>query len=150
MFGQELAKRVQRPICIFEGKMDAPLYCESLRRTLLPFLQSQFPEPNSHCFIQDNDPKHYSRTAQKFYDQVGINWWRTPPESPDINPIENLWHELKEHVRREIKPRTKQELLDGISTFWTTVDAHKCSKYIGHLRKVIPKVIEMGGEATGY
>ena len=145
-----ISKKGPTPICIFEGKMDAPLYCEILRKTFLPFLQNKFPEPNSHRFMQDNDPKHCSRHAQKFYDEVGINWWRTPPESPDINPIENLWHELKEYLRREIKPRTKQELIDGIATFWTTVDAHKCSKYIGHLRKVIPKVIEMGGDATGY
>ena len=25
----------------------------------------------------------------------GVNWWHSPPESPDVNPIENLWHELK-------------------------------------------------------
>jgi len=30
-----------------------------------------------------------------------------------MNPIENLWHELKEFIRREVKPRTKQELVDA-------------------------------------
>ncbi len=38
----------------------------------------------------------------------------------------------------------------GIQEFWKTVDRNKCYKYIGHLKKVIPKVIEMKGEATGY
>jgi len=46
----------------------------------------------------DNDPKHTSRAAQEFYAKSGINWWRTPAESPDMNPIENLWHELKEYI----------------------------------------------------
>ena len=46
---------------------------------------------DSHRFMQDNDPKHCSRLAQGFYDGNGINWWRTPPESPDLNPIESLW-----------------------------------------------------------
>ena len=41
--------------------------------------------------MQDNDPKHCSRLAQGFYDGNGINWWCTPPESPDLNPIESLW-----------------------------------------------------------
>ena len=100
--------------------------------------------------MQDNDPKHCSRYAQKFYDEVGINWWRTPPESPDLNPIENLWHELKDHLRGVVKPKTKQELIDGILAFWEIVDEHKCQKYIGHLKKVIPKVIEYKGDATGY
>jgi len=88
--------------------------------------------------------------AQNFYGEVGINWWRTPPESPDLNPIENLWHEMKDYLRKNIKPTNKQELVDGITTFWATVNEHKCSKYIGHLKKVIPKVIEQGGGPTGY
>ena len=128
-----ISKKGATGIYIFEGIMDAPLYCEILTRTLLPFLAEKFPIPNSHRFMQDNDPKHCSRAAQKFYDEAGINWWRTPPESPDLNPIENLWHELKEYLRRVIKPRTKEQLVNGITTFWATVDAHKCSKYIGHL-----------------
>lgn len=78
----------------------------------------------------------FSRLAQTFFDENGVNWWHTPPESPDCNPIENLWHELKEFLRREVKPRTKQELLDGIESFWLTVDVEKCQKYIRHLRKV--------------
>lgn len=66
------------------------------------------------------------------------------------NPIENIWHELKEFIRREVKPKTKQDLIDGIAHFWTTVTAEKCTRYIRHLRKVIPKVVEVNGAATGY
>ena len=72
-------------------------------------------------------------------------WWQTPPESPNLNPIknlprfccpiENLWHELKKYIRHEIKPRTKDELVEGIKLFWRTVDQKKCFKYI----HVIPK-----------
>ena len=79
-----------------------------------------------------------------------MTWWKTIAESPDLNPIENLWHELKEFIRREVKPTTKDELIDGIKTFWRTVDVDKCTRYIRHLRKVIPKVIEVHGEPTGY
>ena len=60
----------------------------------------------------------------------GINWWKSPPESPDLNPIENLWHELKEYIRREVKPTRKSELVDGINAFWRTVDVEKCRCYI--------------------
>lgn len=61
-----------------------------------------------------------------------------------------MWHELKEHLRREVKPRTKQELIDGIQAFWRTVDVEKCSRYIRHLRRLLPRVIEMEGAATGF
>ena len=78
-----------------------------------------------------------------------VNWWQTPPESPDINPIENLWHELKEYIRREAKPHTKDELVAAIIAFWNTVDVTKCRKYIRHLREVVPKVIGYERGATG-
>ena len=78
--------------------------------------------------MQDNDSKHALRKAREFMEQNGINWWVTPPESPDCNPIENLWHELKEYIRRKVKPTIRQELIDGITQFWATVTAEKCKK----------------------
>ena len=128
--------------------MKAPLYVEILDKTLLPFLHEVF--PHGHRFMQDNDPKHTSRRAQAFFEDNDVCWWKTPPESPDANPIENLWHELKEFIRREVKPQTKDQLVQGIVDFWRTVDRNKCIKYIRHLRKVIPKIIEVEGAATGY
>ena len=81
-------------ICIFDGIMDAPMYLHILQVAFLPTLQQPEYE-NSHRFMQDCDPKHTSRVAKAFFDQNGVNWWRTPPESTDVYPIENLWHELK-------------------------------------------------------
>lgn len=95
--------------------------------------------------MQDNDPKHVSRLARVFMEENGINWWCTPAESPDLNPIENLWHELKEHLSSKVKPK---KLVTGIKVFWATVNRAKCERYIGHL--VILKVIDIKGEATGY
>lgn len=102
--------------------------------------------------IQDNDPKHTSRRAQAFMENNGINWWLTPPESPDLNPIEDLWHELKFYLASKVKPQTKQQLVDGIRKFWTEkLTADKCSRYIDHvLKKVILAVVEARGAATQY
>ena len=83
-------------VCIFQGIMDTPLYTQILEEYLVPFIQDVY--PNSHKFMQDNDPKHTSRLAQAFFEEKSINWLKTPPESPDANPIENLWHELKASV----------------------------------------------------
>lgn len=143
-----ISKAGPTEICIFDGTMEATLYTDILEKTLIPFIRNVL--PNSHRFMQDNDPKHTSKHAQNFLEANDINWWRTPAESPDLNPIENMWHELKEFLRREIKPKTKEELVDGILKFWATVDTAKCCKYIGHLKKVIPRVIELQGDATGY
>ena len=128
--------------------MTKELYVQILEQSLLTFVRTTYPD--SHKLMQDNDPKHTSHYAQRWMQENGIVWWKTPPESPDLNPIENLWHELKEYIRREIKPKVKQELVEGILKFWTTVDVAKCNKYITHIDKVIPKVIELNGCATGY
>ena len=145
-----ISKQGATEVCIFEGIMCAPLYCDILEGTLLPFIAQKFPSPMEHRFMQDNDPKHTSKAAQEFFARSNVNWWRTPPESPDMNPIENLWHELKEFIRGVIKPRNKEELVNGILTFWDTVDTCKCIRYIDHLNKVLPKVVEVNGEPTGY
>ena len=135
-------------MCIFEGIMKKELYTEILGKTLVPFVQTVY--PGGHKFMQDNDPKHVSGHSQSWMKANKINWWKTPPESPDLNPIENLWHELKEYIRREVKPTVKDELVKGIIDFWKTVDQRKCTKYIDHLKKVIPRAIEVDGHATGY
>jgi hypothetical protein len=50
----------------------------------------------------------------------------------------------------EIKPKTKDELVQGILSFWRTVTVDKCTRYISHLKKVIPRIVELNGDATGY
>lgn len=144
-----ISKHGATKICIFDGIMDAELYCNILESTLVPFVREKLPD---HRFVQDNDPKHTSRRAQAFFEEKNINWWRAPPESPDLNPIENMWHELKFYLESKVKPRNKEELVNGIKKFWERkITAEKCRKYIDHvLYKAIPAIVEVQGAATGF
>ena len=63
-----------------------------LDSTLLSFLEEVYPD--GHKFMQDNDPKHTSRHTKLFIEEKG---------GRRLNPIENLWHESKEYVRREVR-----------------------------------------------
>ena len=86
----------------------------------------------------------------KFIQDNNINYWPTPAESPDMNSIENLWHELKHFLRTVVKYTNKEELVAGIQGFWDTVKPERCRRYIGHLKKVLPAVVEREGRASGF
>ena len=72
-----------------------------------------------------------------------VNWWKTPAESPDLNPIENTWTSLKYYLQHSYKPHNLETLDAGIRAFWKTVTPDVCRKYIGHIQKVMPKVVEV-------
>ena len=88
--------------------MDAVLYCQILETSLLPFIRNTLP---CHRFQQDNDPKHTSRYGKNFFNENDVFWWETPPESPDLNPIELLWHEL--HFMWNCNLKLLEERLKG-------------------------------------
>lgn len=134
-------------IVLFNGIMNATRYTSILEKGLLPLLKKF---PISHRFQQDNDPKHTSRYAQEYFRRKRINWWRTPPESPDLNPIENVWGSMITYLRTECKPRNLCELKNGILSFWRKMTPNVCKKYVGHIHKVIDKVIQVNGELSGY
>ena len=85
-------------------------------------------------FIKDND----------------MNYWPTPAESPDMNPIQNLWHELKNHLRSIVTPKIREELVKGIENFWVELTAEKRVRYIKHLKEVVPATVDRHGKACRY
>ena len=46
--------------------------------------------PQGRRFMQDNDPKHTRESTKQFMQDNDINWWPTPPDSPDLNPFGKL------------------------------------------------------------
>ena len=64
-----ISKHGPMELVIFEGTMDAVLYCQILETSLLPFIRNTLP---SHCFQQDNDPKHTSRYAKNFFNDNNV------------------------------------------------------------------------------
>ena len=115
------------------------------RVNLLPFTEKE-----GHRLYQDNDLKHSSKHIEDFFEEKKINWWYTRPESPDLNPIELVWGSLKQYLRSQYKPKNLEEVKAGIEKFWHSLTTQVCQKYISHLRKVIPKVIEVQGAPSGY
>ena len=136
-------------IIMFSGIMNARRLARILEAGLLPFIAEKFSD--GHRLFHDNDPKHASEYIESFFKSKGVNWWPTPPESPDLNPIENIWGSLKQYLRTSYKPRNLQELKDGIERFWVSLTPDVCKRYISHItKKVIPKIVSVQGDPSGY
>ena len=106
----------------------------------------------SVCFLQDNDNKNKSKSTQDWMAEKGMlqNVMTTPASSPDLNPIENVWASMKYYLQTVAKPRTKDQLIQGIRDFWGSLSTAQCGRYIDHIHKVIPVIVLNDGEASGF
>uniref|UniRef100_A0A4W4E6N1 Tc1-like transposase DDE domain-containing protein n=1 Tax=Electrophorus electricus TaxID=8005 RepID=A0A4W4E6N1_ELEEL len=50
-------------------------------------------------------------------------------QSPDLNPIENLWGDIKNAVS-EAKPRNAEELWKVVKSSWAGITVHRCQKLV--------------------
>lgn len=147
MFGEAYQKGATN-IIIFTGIMNTERLSAIFEAGLLPFLRDYFPD--GHRLQQDNDPKHASAYIDDFFKENGVDWWPTHPESPDLNPIEDIWGSLKHYLKSIFKPKNLSQLKEGIQQFWLTLTPEVCTRYIMHLNEIIPKVIEQEGGLSGY
>ena len=131
----------------FKRIMDGPYYTQILQEHLLAGARRQF--GLRWRFQQDNDPKHTSKIARQFLDQhvpETIDW---PPNSPDLNPIENLWSITKKHVERR-RPKNLEELDQFLHEEWNKIDRETLSHLIGSMNARCLAVIKSNGERINY
>jgi transposase len=61
------------------------------------------------AFHHDNDPKHTAKATKEWLNKKHIKILEWPSQSPDLNPVENLWRELKVRVAK-CQPRNLNDL----------------------------------------
>ncbi len=81
--------------------MNKNMYLEILANFLVPYCAEHFNLTDA-ILHQDNDPKHTSVICKQTLNNIGIKWIKSPAKSPDLNPIELLWHPMLEYVRKKI------------------------------------------------
>ena len=54
---------------------------------------------------------HATATTSVYLEENNVFYFKTPTESPDLNPIELVWHDLKVYFKEESKPKNSAQLL---------------------------------------
>ena len=72
-----------------------------------------------------------------------------PPHSPDLNPIENLWADLKRRVESR-RPRSIQELKEIVTEEWANTSQLICSNLVDSMPDRMRAVVAAEGFKTRY
>jgi len=93
-------------VTTFRNNLNSNRYSRIMRRDLIPNANRLY--VYGWWLAQDKSPSHQGDALVVKYKEVPyyLDW---PARSPDFNPIENLWGEIKQNVRKRL-PQTLEQL----------------------------------------
>uniref|UniRef100_A0A3B1K6C0 Tc1-like transposase DDE domain-containing protein n=1 Tax=Astyanax mexicanus TaxID=7994 RepID=A0A3B1K6C0_ASTMX len=130
------------------GCMSGKVYIDILDSFLIPSIEQMFGD-NEIIFQDDNASCHRAKTVKAFLGERHIQSMSWPANSPDLNPIENLWWKLKKMVHKKA-PTCKADLATAIKESWHQIDAEYCLSLIKSMPQRLKAVIKAKGGATKY
>lgn len=137
---------------IYVGEYKSKQYCSMLQANLLDtanhfYVQDGHRDPWQ--LLQDNAPQHSSYFTSVWLHNHGVSVLEFPPYSPDLNPIENLFHVLKQRVFAHF-PHTAAEVEAAITAEWEHLPPSLLLTLAHSMPARLKAVIENEGHMTKY
>jgi transposase len=128
---------------LFKDNLNSDKYMEILFEHLVPIYVNNF------IFQQDNSPIHTSKKIKDFLDKSKIKTLKFPPNSPDLNPIENVWHLIK-HYMSKITNLTNENFEEKINECCKKIDYSNIHNIVSSMHIRIQKIIRSNGNHIDY
>ena len=110
------------PMLVLEKgqRMNGAIYRDEVLKPLgFPFYEKMFRKRGGALWMDDNAKYHVSKAIVRYQEQVGMCriWW--PAQSPDLNPIENIWIILKRRIeKKRHRIHSLEDMEEAIRAEW--------------------------------
>ncbi len=111
---------------VLEGTMNAERYVKILEQHMLPSRWRLF-QGRPYVFQQHNAKPHTAAITTAWLRSRSVRVLNWPACSPDLSPIENIWHIIKWKIHQR-RPRTLQQLKTYIRQEWDQIPTKKTSE----------------------
>jgi transposase len=138
------------PIVPLKGSVTGQTHAQVINDYVVPTLHKYFSRGNG-IFQEDNAAPHHSKVAMAAREDADVRTLDWPAQSPDLNPIENLWAEMKMMVRRRTPPPSSVKVLEGyVKDAWEDIPLEYYKKLIDSMPRRIQAVIAANGNRINY
>ncbi len=128
------------PLCFLKSTVNAAIYQEILEHFMLPSADKLYGDAD-FIFQQDLAPAHTAKGTKSWFNDHGVTVLDWPANSPDLNPIENLWGIVKRKMR-DTRPNNADDLKATVKETWASIPPQQCHKLITSMPRRIEAVIK--------
>jgi len=109
--------------CVFDGPINGDCFKAYVKQVLLQTLKP------GDIVIMDNLGSHKAKIIRQMIKEAGARLWFLPPYSPDLNPIEQTFSQIK-HWMRMAQKRSIEETWKYLGSLIPTITTNQCQNYI--------------------
>ncbi|KAI0993934.1 hypothetical protein K3495_g14250 [Podosphaera aphanis] len=153
---------IERSSCVFWerkwGNITSGGYSEHILSRISNWIREKREETGQdYIFMHDNASAHKGRPAREFLDANGVESMPWPANSPDLNPIENVWSMMKYYIQERypeferMRQRNRAEIRPIVLEAWYhSTTEEKLTQPIGSMARRCEKVLNANGGPISY